>query len=112
MKFLRIICKENNITGYSKFNKPKLIKYIKTHDISNIDEIINEKLKVLPIKSTTTKKYDNNEQFGITCEYVLCSLYQLDNNLENRITTSNIIKLTDLDFILTNYLILSMNYNF
>jgi hypothetical protein len=39
----------------------------------------NKNLKTKIINKT------NNESFGITCEYILCNLYKLDNNLYNRI---------------------------
>ena len=36
----------------------------------------------------------NNESFGITCEYILCKLYNLSNNLASRINNQYIIELT------------------
>lgn len=36
----------------------------------------------------------NNESFGITCEYILCKLYNLSNNLESRINNEYKIELT------------------
>lgn len=37
---------------------------------------------------------NNNESFGITCEYIICKLYKLSNNLESRINNQYIIELS------------------
>jgi hypothetical protein len=36
---------------------------------------------------------NNNESFGITCEYILCKIYNLSNNLESRINNQYILEL-------------------
>ena len=89
VKNLKIICKNNNIRGYSKYNKNPLIQYILSFNL-NID--ISQYTKN-STRCKTTTKYKNNEAFGITCEYGMCLLYNLENNLQNRIITRNTDKL-------------------
>ena len=85
---LKLICKTNNIKGYSKYRKADLINYINSFNL-NINRQVNEFLKNKPNQCKTTTKYKNNEAFGITCEYVTCNLYGLENNLKDRIITRN-----------------------
>ena len=93
IKDLKKICKDNKIKGYSKYKKNDLINYIKSKKL-NINNQVNEIIKNKPKQCKTTTKYQNNEAFGITCEYITCNLYNLENNLKDRIITRNLEKLT------------------
>lgn len=91
---LKIICKNNNIKKYCRYRKDDLVKYIESFKLNNENEV-NELLKKKSLNSKTTTKYKNNESLGITCEYIICNLYGLDNDLEDRIITRNLDKLTN-----------------
>jgi hypothetical protein len=85
IKQLKSICKNNKIKGYSNKRKDQLIDLIIKNNI-DVDIEPNTKNK-------TTNKYKNNEAFGITCEYITCKLYGLENKLEDRIITRGYDKL-------------------
>lgn len=65
--------KLNNTNNYNKLNN--INKLNNTNNINKLNNI-------------------NNESFGITCEYILCKIYNLSNNLESRINNQYIIELT------------------
>ena len=80
------------INLYKKYNntqlRNKLKYYIKTKYKYNLLTcyFYNKHLSLQNnIQNTKKINNTNNESFGITCEYVLCNLYKLDNNLYKRI---------------------------
>ncbi len=88
VKQLKTICRSNNIRGYSKYRKTELIQHISLYNLDiDISQYTNNS------KCKTTTMYKNNEALGITCEYVTCNLYGLENNLKDRIITRNTDKL-------------------
>jgi len=103
------ICIKYNINKFKGYAKDKLIYKIKAslfnnknynaissyyfdkiYNISNL-KTINKKLN----KKSIIVHKKTNESFGITCEYIICKLYKLDNNLQNRIDNMYIKKLTE-----------------
>lgn len=89
----------NNINN--KINKKLLIykinnfinKHKNTNSISIFWNNINNKTNNINNESNKSNNI-NNESFGITCEYILCKLYNLSNNLASRINNQYIIELT------------------
>jgi len=94
IKQLKSICRNHNIKGYSKYRKKELIECILSYNFV-MDNETNEMIKNNSKRCKTTNKYKNNEAFGITCEYITCNLYNLENDLQDRIITRNIDNLTN-----------------
>lgn len=83
---LKLLCKNNSILNCNTLKKNELIKKINNN--------LNKKI-TSEIDTIFYNKFKNNESFGITCEYVLCTLYDLNNRLENRIHTKMVVSLTN-----------------
>ena len=83
-----------------KKNKRLLIYQInsfikKNRNINAISIFWNNLTNITKVNVNLTKvNINNNESFGITCEYILCKLYNLSNNLKSRINNQYIIELT------------------
>ena len=89
LKDLQNICLDNNIIIYKNLKKKQLQLKIKYY--------ISTKYKYNLINNYyynnyITKPNDkiNNETFGISCEYTLCKLYNLKNNLYSRVSNQYI----------------------
>lgn len=88
------LCKENNITGYSKNkNKKDLILYIINQKDSFV--IINEeyKVKMLKEKKKKNKKSNNNhnnETIGQCAEAAVCEYYNIENCISEQRLDDNI----------------------
>jgi hypothetical protein len=87
--------KLNNFNNKSSYTKIKLIYFInnyikKTKKYNLILQFYN--LNLTNINTYKNKEIEqiiqNNETFGITCEYTICKLYNLNNNLKNRINNN------------------------
>jgi hypothetical protein len=83
---INIIQKYNNKKYLQNKLKYIILKNIKYNNIlyKFYYELIYYSKKNFDTKQIKTFK-SNNESFGISCEYVLCNLYNLDNNLHNRV---------------------------
>jgi hypothetical protein len=95
---LKQLCKQNNITGYSK-NRDELIKYIigKKELFTNINEEF--KAKMLKEKNKKNKKNkkrknssnkNNNETIGQCAEAALCEYYNITNSISEQRIDKNI----------------------
>jgi hypothetical protein len=82
------IIKIDNINFISKFYNNNLI--YKDYNLNKVNKVNN--LNNLSKVNNLNKV--NNESFGITCEYIICKLYKLSNNLESRINNQYIIELS------------------
>jgi hypothetical protein len=95
LRDLQNICLNNNIIIYKTLKKKQLQQKIKYYITKNYKyNLINNYYynKYLnnsdnTIKNIVNKKHTNinNETFGISCEYTLCKIYNLKNNLYKRI---------------------------
>lgn len=79
------------INQYIRKNKKyNLISIFYNNQFNNQFNTVTNKL----INNTVINNKFNNESFGITCEYVLCLVFNLDNNLKSRININYINILT------------------
>lgn len=99
------IKKTNKLNTISIFyNKYNLVKKPIIKLNSNKYQIIRNKTQIIKnnkLNNEVNNKGNNeennklnNESFGITCEYVICQLYNLNNNLINRINYNYIDNLS------------------
>lgn len=111
---LKTLCLNNKINLYNNLKKRQLHNKIKYYiKKKNKYNLINSYYYDL---QQTNKKIinkevlqTNNESFGISCEYALCKIYKLNNNLSHRINENSIKNLTK---ILNNFKIEFQNkYN-
>ena len=100
-KELYNICIYNNIKIYKSINKKKILNKLiyfitkkSKYNLVNKYYYDNKNINTKRIKYQNKKKRFNNESFGISCEYVLCKIYNLKNNLHSRINYNYINKLT------------------
>jgi len=99
---LKVLCENNKIIFYKNLKKQQLQNKIKYFiNKNNKYNLINNFYYNLNNQNTSIKNNkilnnnQNNETFGITCEYTLCKIYKLTNKLENRINSTYIKQLTN-----------------
>ena len=88
---------------YGKLKEYEIPKYIslECENQVKIKQQIKGKVIVISPKkdnkgkvaATTSYKKDNNESIGMTCEYLLCKVNGIENNIEHRISTRQIDQL-------------------
>ena len=100
-KELYNICVYNNINIYKSIKKKKILNKLlyfitqkSKYNLINQYYYDNKNNNTKIIKYQNKKKRFNNESFGISCEYVLCKIYNLKNNLHSRINYNYINNLT------------------